>query len=157
MFSARDGPSYTRQKVHPLSRAMKCFVAQQNDAQEGGRGFPPETRGRALGISATGLAVGGALGPVIAALVVSVVHWRWLFCIPLFIVFILPYFRKHLDDHQGDRTRIVAWRRAARSDSRSFCSSDSIEKQTLCGRIGIMRIGNGDGLFTSIFDAAAFG
>lgn len=70
------------------------------------RYFPPETRGRALGISATGLAVGGALGPVIAALVVSVVHWRWLFCIPLFIVFILPYFRKHLDDHQGDRTRI---------------------------------------------------
>jgi DHA2 family metal-tetracycline-proton antiporter-like MFS transporter len=65
------------------------------------RYFPQERRGRALGIAATGLALGAALGPMVSALVVSVVHWRWLFCIPLFTLFTLPFYRKYLDDEQG--------------------------------------------------------
>ncbi|RCW47865.1 MFS transporter [Paenibacillus prosopidis] len=64
------------------------------------RYFPPESRGRALGISMTGLAIGAAIGPVVAALVVSVVHWRFLFCMPLFTLFTLPFYRKYLDDDQ---------------------------------------------------------
>ncbi|NGQ96268.1 MFS transporter [Brevibacillus sp. SYP-B805] len=70
------------------------------------RYFPAERRGRALGISATGLALGNALGPVVSALIVSLVHWRWLFCIPVFILFILPFYRKYLGDEQGKAGRI---------------------------------------------------
>lgn len=66
------------------------------------RYFPPERRGRALGISMTGLAIGSAIGPVVASLVVSVVHWRWLFCMPLITLFTLPYYRKYLDDEHGE-------------------------------------------------------
>ncbi|MCQ6560251.1 MFS transporter [Paenibacillus mendelii] len=64
------------------------------------RYFPAERRGRALGISATGLALGNAIGPVISALIVSVVHWRWLFCMPLFLLITVPFYRKYLRDEQ---------------------------------------------------------
>ncbi len=70
------------------------------------RYFPPDSRGRALGISMTGLAIGGAIGPVVASLVVSVVHWRWLFCMPLLTLFSLPYYRKYLDDEHGEAGNI---------------------------------------------------
>ncbi|UUZ97746.1 MFS transporter [Paenibacillus sp. P25] len=65
------------------------------------RYFPPESRGRALGISMTGLAIGGAAGPVVAALVISTVHWRWLFCMPLFTLLALPSYRKYFSDEPG--------------------------------------------------------
>ncbi|WP_119601981.1 MFS transporter [Paenibacillus nanensis] len=51
----------------------------------------PERRGRALGITMTGLAVGGAVGPLLAALVMSVAYWRFLFCIPLLTLIALPF------------------------------------------------------------------
>ncbi|WP_199615161.1 MFS transporter [Paenibacillus alkalitolerans] len=72
------------------------------------RYFPPESRGRALGISMTGLAIGGALAPVVAALVVSVVHWSWLFLMPLFTLIALPFYRKYLDDDQRN-TGTIDW------------------------------------------------
>lgn len=43
------------------------------------RYFAAERRGSALGLTAVGLAIGSALGPVIPALVISFLHWRWLF------------------------------------------------------------------------------
>lgn len=64
------------------------------------RYFAPERRGKALGMMATGLALGGALGPVISALIVSVAHWRWLFAVPLLIFITLPFYRKYLGDEQ---------------------------------------------------------
>ena len=70
------------------------------------RYFPAESRGRALGISATGLALGGALGPVVSALIISLVDWRWLFCVPLLIVFTLPFYRKYLGEEQGTGGKI---------------------------------------------------
>ncbi|WP_169089142.1 MFS transporter [Paenibacillus sp. PL91] len=70
------------------------------------RYFPQESRGRALGISMTGLAIGGAIGPIIATLLVSVVHWRWLFCMPLLTLLALPYYRKYLDDEHGKADNI---------------------------------------------------
>ncbi|WP_400161787.1 MFS transporter [Brevibacillus sp. TJ4] len=73
------------------------------------RYFPPESRGRALGISATGLAVGNALGPVVSALLVSLVDWRWLFCVPLLILFTLPLYRKYLGDERGEGRAIDWW------------------------------------------------
>ncbi|MBT2744199.1 MFS transporter [Bacillus sp. ISL-77] len=59
-----------------------------------------ERRGSALGMAAVGLAIGSALGPVISALIVSVAHWRWLFCIPILILITLPFYRKYLKDEQ---------------------------------------------------------
>ncbi|WP_286228407.1 MFS transporter [Neobacillus mesonae] len=70
------------------------------------RYFPPEERGSALGTAFVGLAIGSALGPVISALIVSVAHWRWLFCIPLFILTTLPFYRKNLGDDQGDSGKL---------------------------------------------------
>jgi DHA2 family metal-tetracycline-proton antiporter-like MFS transporter len=66
------------------------------------RYFPPEQRGSAMGTAFVGLALGSALGPVISALIVSVAHWRWLFCIPLFILITLPFYRTNLGNEQGD-------------------------------------------------------
>lgn len=62
------------------------------------RYFPPESRGRAFGIVMTGLAIGSALGPVVAAFVMSVLNWQWLFCMPLFALLTVPYYFKHLND-----------------------------------------------------------
>lgn len=70
------------------------------------RYFPPETRGRAMGIAAAGLALGGALGPTTAALIVSVVHWRWLFLLPILALLTLPFYRKYLDDEPGHAGKI---------------------------------------------------
>ncbi|WP_274366077.1 MFS transporter [Paenibacillus thermotolerans] len=65
------------------------------------RYFPAENRGWALGTTATGLAIGSAVGPVVSAMLVSFAHWRWLFCLPLLLLFTLPLFRKYLGDEQG--------------------------------------------------------
>ncbi|WP_221567887.1 MFS transporter [Alkalihalobacillus sp. TS-13] len=70
------------------------------------RYFPPERRGSAMGLAFVGLALGSALGPVMSALILSVVHWRWLFCIPLFILITLPFYRKYLGDERGSHTKL---------------------------------------------------
>lgn len=70
------------------------------------RYFPAERRGYALGITATGLAIGGAIGPVVSALLVSLVDWRWLFCIPILMLFTLPFYRKYLSDEPIQAVRI---------------------------------------------------
>jgi len=49
----------------------------------------------------TGMAVGSAIGPAVAALVAVAVHWRWLFCMPLFALLALPYYRKYLNEERG--------------------------------------------------------
>ncbi|MBD1382959.1 MFS transporter [Metabacillus arenae] len=70
------------------------------------RYFPPDRRGSAMGMAFVGLAVGSALGPVISALIVSIAHWRWLFCIPLFILITLPFYRKYLGDENGSAGKL---------------------------------------------------
>ncbi|WP_409344968.1 MFS transporter [Paenibacillus sp. MBLB4367] len=66
------------------------------------RYFAPELRGRALGTSAIGLALGSALGPAVAGLIASVGSWRLLFLFSLLSLATLPYFRKYLDDERGN-------------------------------------------------------
>jgi MFS transporter, DHA2 family, metal-tetracycline-proton antiporter len=70
------------------------------------RYFPIEKRGTAMGTVFIGTALGGALGPVISALVVSVMDWRWLFCIPLLLLLTLPFYLKYLGDEKGAETDI---------------------------------------------------
>ncbi|WP_139489443.1 MFS transporter [Brevibacillus dissolubilis] len=70
------------------------------------RYFPPETRGRALGTTAIGLALGAALGPIVSGVVTSVASWRFLFFLSVLPLITLPFFRKYLDDDKGADTKI---------------------------------------------------
>ena len=45
--------------------------------------FPPNERGRALGINAVTWAAGGVLGPVLGGLILDAGSWRWIFFINL--------------------------------------------------------------------------
>lgn len=65
------------------------------------RYFAPEKRGRALGTSAIGLALGNALGPVAAGLITSFGSWRLMFILSLLPLLTLPFFRKYLDNVKG--------------------------------------------------------
>jgi DHA2 family metal-tetracycline-proton antiporter-like MFS transporter len=47
-------------------------------------------------MTAVGIALGSALGPVVAALLVSVADWRWLFVPSLLMVGLIPFYRKYL-------------------------------------------------------------
>ena len=64
------------------------------------RYFSPEKRGRALGTSAIGLALGTALGPMVAGFVISAWSWRVLFALPLLALLTLPFYRKYLVEHR---------------------------------------------------------
>lgn len=66
------------------------------------RYFAPEQRGRALGTSAIGLALGSALGPVVAGLLTSFGNWRLMFVLSLLPLITLPFFRKYLDNVKGN-------------------------------------------------------
>ncbi len=65
------------------------------------RYFSPEKRGQALGTSAIGIALGSALGPIVAGFVSSALSWQFLFAIPLLSLATLPFYRKYLDDDRG--------------------------------------------------------
>ena len=43
--------------------------------------FPPNERGRALGINAVTWSLGGVIGPILGGLILSVANWRWIFFI----------------------------------------------------------------------------
>lgn len=60
------------------------------------RYIPTERRGKVLGIMASGLALGGVLGPIASAFVANFAHWRWLFVIPFLTLIALPLFRRYL-------------------------------------------------------------
>jgi len=60
------------------------------------RYFAPERRASAISMTAVGLAIGGALGPVVSALLLAAGNWRWLFAPSLLMLALLPLFRKFL-------------------------------------------------------------
>lgn len=60
-------------------------------------------------VTATGLAIGGEIGPVVTAMLVSFVHWRWLFCLPLLLILTLPLYRKYLGDEQEGKGGKLDW------------------------------------------------
>ncbi|WP_034681499.1 MFS transporter [Caldalkalibacillus mannanilyticus] len=70
------------------------------------RYFPPESRGTAMGTAFMGLAIGSALGPVVSAFVLSVMHWKWLFCFPFVLLLTLPFYRRYLGDDHGSPSKI---------------------------------------------------
>lgn len=62
------------------------------------RYFSQDNRGQALSMTAVGVALGSALGPIVTTLIVSIANWRWLFLPPLLILSLLPFYRKYLLD-----------------------------------------------------------
>ena len=70
------------------------------------RYFAPE-KGRALGTSAVGLALGNALGPVAAGLITSFGSWRLMFVLSLLPLLTLPFFRKYLDNAKERRVVLI--------------------------------------------------
>ncbi|UPO90168.1 MFS transporter [Niallia sp. Man26] len=70
------------------------------------RYFSPEKRGRALGTSAVGLALGTALGPIVAGFVTSAMSWQVLFAIPLLSLITLPFYRKYLVHEKGKESKM---------------------------------------------------
>ncbi|MDF2719420.1 MAG: antiporter [Paenibacillus sp.] len=70
------------------------------------RYFAPEKRGVALGTTAVGLALGAALGPIVSGIVSGLVSWRYLFALSILAIFVLPFFRKYLDDETGTARNI---------------------------------------------------
>lgn len=70
------------------------------------RYFAPEKRGRALGTTAVGLSLGAALGPIVSGVVSGLVSWRYLFALSILAIFVLPFFRKYLDDETGSARKI---------------------------------------------------
>lgn len=73
------------------------------------RYFEAERRGAALGMAAVGLALGGALGPVLSAIMISFADWRWLFCFPLALLLTLPFYRKYLPDDDATAKARFDW------------------------------------------------
>jgi len=73
------------------------------------RYFAPEQRGSAIAMTAVGIALGGALAPVIAAILSSVANWRWLFLPSLLILVLLPIYRKHLEFEPKSTTSSFDW------------------------------------------------
>jgi MFS family permease len=43
--------------------------------------FPPDQRGRALGINAITFSAGGVIGPILGGFILTVASWRWFFFI----------------------------------------------------------------------------
>lgn len=73
------------------------------------RYYPEEQRGLVLGIAMTGLSIGSAMGPVIAAFVISSLDWRWLFFMPILTLIALPYYRRFLEEESRRQDRRMDW------------------------------------------------
>ncbi|MHA6480627.1 MFS transporter [Paenibacillus sp. strain BS8-2] len=73
------------------------------------RYFPPEKRGSAISMTAVGIALGSALGPVVASLLVSIADWRWLFVPSLLMVGFIPLYRKYLRTEPLTEPRSFDW------------------------------------------------
>ncbi len=61
--------------------------------------FPPEERGKALGSQTSVVAIGAAMGPIGAGLLLQVLAWQWLFLLlipPLLVAFVAGY--RYLDE-----------------------------------------------------------
>lgn len=73
------------------------------------RYIPKERRGKVLGLMASGLALGGVLGPISSALIANFAHWRWLFVIPLITLATLPLFHRYLAFEKSRDPIVIDW------------------------------------------------
>lgn len=64
------------------------------------RFLPAEIRGRSLGVIASIVAVGGAVGPLLGGLIASALNWRYLFLLSMASVVSIPVLRGTLPDER---------------------------------------------------------
>jgi DHA2 family metal-tetracycline-proton antiporter-like MFS transporter len=68
------------------------------------RYFPAEIRGRSLGVIASSVAFGGAVGPMLGGFVTAAFHWRYLFLFTLFTLAAIPFLRRFLPEEEERRS-----------------------------------------------------
>ncbi len=73
------------------------------------RYFPPEKRGGAMSMTAVGLALGGAIAPILSAIIVSFANWRWLFLPSLLMLLLIPLYRRYLEHEPKAAQRSFDW------------------------------------------------
>tara|TARA_B100000029_G_scaffold110038_1_gene101662 strand:+ start:37978 stop:39441 length:1464 start_codon:yes stop_codon:yes gene_type:complete len=77
--------------------------------------FPPHERGKGIGAQTTSVAIGGAMGPVIAGLVLQFLPWEALFLlltVPIVIAFVAGYFilnEQIVSGHRKDSHEPFDW------------------------------------------------
>lgn len=69
------------------------------------RYFPVQIRGRSLGIIASTVASGGAVGPILGGFITGTLHWRYLFLISLLAPAAIPFLRRILPDEASHSAR----------------------------------------------------
>jgi DHA2 family metal-tetracycline-proton antiporter-like MFS transporter len=65
--------------------------------------FTSENRGRAIGTMVSAIALGTAISPIIASVVIGFFSWRLLFCFSFLALLALPFFRKYLNDEPNKK------------------------------------------------------
>ncbi|SHE50756.1 MFS transporter, DHA2 family, metal-tetracycline-proton antiporter [Seinonella peptonophila] len=73
------------------------------------RYFSPEKRGAAIGMAFVGLSIGGAIGPILSAFIISITNWHWLFLSPCFVLCALPFYQKYLREEERSFTKQMDW------------------------------------------------
>lgn len=91
-------PNFEMIIIGRILQAMGASVMPATSMIIPARYFVPEKRGRALGITSAGMALGTAIGPIVAGVVTSIADWNYLFIISLLVLITLPLFRKYLND-----------------------------------------------------------
>lgn len=69
------------------------------------RYFPPNLRGRVLGVIASTVAFAAGVGPILGGFISGTLHWRYMFLVSLVTIFAIPFFRRLLPDETGHENR----------------------------------------------------
>jgi DHA2 family metal-tetracycline-proton antiporter-like MFS transporter len=64
------------------------------------RFFPPEQRGRVMGVIASTIAFSAGIGPIAGGFIAGKFHWSALFLVSVAVPVVLPFIRKSLPDEQ---------------------------------------------------------
>lgn len=72
------------------------------------RYFPADIRGRSLGIFASTVAFGAAVGPLVGGFITGTFHWRYLFLISMLAPAAIPLLRRTLPDEEKQEARFDA-------------------------------------------------
>ncbi|RXT03828.1 MFS transporter [Ammoniphilus sp. CFH 90114] len=67
------------------------------------RYFPPESRGKVLGVIASTVAFASGVGPIVGGFITGAMHWRYLFLLSLISLVAISFLRKQLPDEERNK------------------------------------------------------